>query len=103
MTHKVVFSERAERQLAGIDGWIAAASSPITARRFVGTIRRYCNHLSHFPDLGRSREDLYPGLRSISVERRTTIVYSVTDEVVEIIGVFYGGRDVMERIRHNED
>jgi len=88
MTHKVVFSARAERQLAALDEWIAAASSPTTARRFVSTIRRQCDNLSSFPELGRSREDIHSGLRSISVERRTTIVYSVTDEVVEIIGVF---------------
>jgi toxin ParE1/3/4 len=52
-------------------------ASRATAQRFVGRIR----------------DDLAPGLRTVPFERRAVIAYRVIDDMVEITNVFYGGRD----------
>lgn len=39
------------------------------------------------------RDDLRPGLRTISWRRRVTIALVVEEAVVVIVGIFYGGRD----------
>jgi toxin ParE1/3/4 len=42
---------------------------------------------------GQKRDDLLPGLRTIGFERRITIAFVVTADIVLIEGVFYGGQD----------
>jgi len=44
--------------------------------------------------MGRKAEDLGPDLRLHPFERRAMIVYRVTPETVEVLGVYYGGRDL---------
>ncbi len=43
--------------------------------------------------IGVARDDLRPGLRICGFRRRVTIAFVVTEENVEILGIFYGGRD----------
>jgi plasmid stabilization system protein ParE len=43
--------------------------------------------------LGRARDDLRPGLRTIGFRRRVVIAFAVHEDTVEIHGVFYGGQD----------
>jgi toxin ParE1/3/4 len=52
-----------------------------------------CQRIGIVPHGGRSRDDLAAGLRTVPFERRAVIDYRVTDEIVEITNVFYGGRD----------
>jgi hypothetical protein len=42
---------------------------------------------------GQKRDDLLPGLRTTGFERRVTIAFIVTDNIVLIEGIFYGGQD----------
>lgn len=51
-----------------------------------------CDRLKEFPFVGVARDDLRPGLRTLGFRRRVVIAFAVTDETVEIIGVYYGGR-----------
>ena len=56
----------------------------------------YCRtQLGTFPLSGRSRDDLYPGLRVIGFKKRVAIAYLVDSEqhIVSIIGIFYGGQN----------
>jgi len=46
-----------------------------------------------FPYIGVARDDLRPGLRTIGFRRRVVIAFAVTEEAVEVLGVFYGGSD----------
>ena len=43
--------------------------------------------------IGRPRDDLEPGLRTIPFERSAVIAYKVEDDRVRIGNVFYGGRN----------
>ena len=39
------------------------------------------------------RDDIRPGLRVINYKKRTVIAYAVLNDLVSILGVFYGGQD----------
>ena len=93
MRYRIVFSPEAEAQLAGIFRHIAREASPDTAERFVNAIIDYCEAFDMFPQRGTSREDLRPGLRTIGFRRTATIAFSIAEEIVTIVGVFYGGQD----------
>lgn len=93
MTWRVVFSPEAEEQLAGLYRYVAAAASPNVAARYLDAIVSYCESLPSFPHRGTRRDDVRPGLRITSYKKRAVIAFDIDNEVVSIIGVFYGGRD----------
>jgi len=51
---------------------------------------------------GRSRDVLYPGLRTVPFERAAVIAYLVRDGWIEVTNVFYGGRDYEALYREEE-
>jgi plasmid stabilization system protein ParE len=63
------------------------------ADRYAGAIIDQCEKLENFPFRGSARDEVRPGLRTISFRRRVTIAYSVIDEHVTILGVYSGGQD----------
>jgi len=83
----------AEADLAELYHYVAEQSG--SHERAIGYIRRIraaCEKLKTFPEVGRLRDDLRPGVRVL--ERRVIIVYLVLPSGdVEIGCVFYGGRD----------
>lgn len=92
-TYTVVFKPEAEDNLDGLYDFIADASSPIVASRYVESIVAYCLGLSDFPYRGPARDDIMPGLRSISYHSRTLIIFNVEEDRVVVQGVFYGGQN----------
>jgi toxin ParE1/3/4 len=96
---RVLFTASAERQLDRLHRYIAERASEPAADRYVGRIISFCEGLSIFPLRGAAREDLLPGLRTIGFERRATIAFMVTDHVVLVEGVFYGGQDFEANFR----
>jgi toxin ParE1/3/4 len=90
---EVIYRPEASADLRHIFAVIAELSgSNIIARRFVDRIIARCYRIGDVPRGGRPRDDLSPGLRLVPFERTAVIAYRVT-EVVEILNVFYGGRD----------
>ena len=85
----------AEADLDDIYRYIAEQSgSPETAISYVRRVREWCEHLRIFPLAGRSRDDLRPGVRITTFERRIVIAYTVLPSGdVEIGRFFYGGRN----------
>jgi toxin ParE1/3/4 len=53
-----------------------------------------------FPERGRRRDDLRPGLRIIGFGRRVTIAFHVTGDRITIDRVLYGGRDLTQVLRN---
>lgn len=93
MSYRVVFSPEAEEQLVALYGYIAVAASPSIAAKYTEAIVSYCESLCTFPHRGTMRDDVRPGLRITNYKKRAVIAFSVDDEQVSIIGVFYGGQD----------
>jgi toxin ParE1/3/4 len=94
---RVIFTPRAVRQIGSLHDYIASRAGVARADAFVGRIVTYCRGLGTFPARGAKRDDLLPGLRTISFERRATIAFVTMPDRVVIEGVFYGGQD-FERV-----
>lgn len=65
----------------------------------------YCEGVAVFPHRGRSREDLRPGLRTVSYRKRVVIAFSVDEAItqVTILGVFYGGQDYESSLSESDE
>jgi toxin ParE1/3/4 len=92
MAHRLAPQARAElssiwNHIVTESGNVAAADGVIDAI----TERFYV--LSQYPRMGRTRDDLRPGLRSLAVGQYV-IVYAIEDEDVQILHVFHGRQDI---------
>jgi toxin ParE1/3/4 len=90
--HRVFFHPRARRDLEDLYDYIADQGSPRQGRAFINRIKAYCLGFSEFPERGTRRDDIEPGVRVVGFRRRVSIVFSVTDTEVWILGIYYGGR-----------
>lgn len=94
MTRQVTYTLQADQQLFDLFEWIVATSGyEDQAEHYVSAILDFCDDLASFPFIGVARNDLMPGLRVVGFRRRVTVAYVVTEEIVEILGIYYGGRD----------
>jgi len=89
-TYHVSFAPEALRQLVAIDEYLTAAGVPDS--QFVFSIVDYCESLATFPQRGRDRSDIDPGLRITGYKKRVAIAYTVDADTVNILGVFTAGR-----------
>jgi toxin ParE1/3/4 len=58
--------------------------------------------LSTFPERGRRRDDIRPGLRVVGFERRVAIAFRVLKTRVEIVSIAYGGREFERELRKSK-
>lgn len=93
MSRRVTYSPSALDQLSELYDYIARVGEPASAERFVSSIVDFCDELATFPYRGIARDDLRPGLRVLGFRRRATIAFTADDATVDILGVFYAGRD----------
>ena len=49
--------------------------------------------LGQLPMKGKARDNLLPGLRLFPFERVAVIAYRISSDEVEVLNIFYGGRD----------
>jgi toxin ParE1/3/4 len=92
MAHSLAPQARAE--LSTIWAYIVKESGNVAAADGVidAITERFCL-LAQYPRMGRSRDDLRPGLRSFAVGEYV-IVYTIEREDVEILRVFHGRQDI---------
>jgi toxin ParE1/3/4 len=99
VVHKVVFRDDAVADLTALYDYIANNNSPEIAIGYIRRIQEACMRLASFPERGRRRDDILPGLRTIGFERRATIAFRVLKTRVEIVSIAYGGRDFERDLR----
>jgi toxin ParE1/3/4 len=58
--------------------------------------------LEEFPERGMPRDDLVPGLRTLLLDRRITVAFMVARDQVDILRIFYAGRDYEGELRDRE-
>ena len=92
MTREVSFRPDAKADLRGLYDHIANEAGAATAGHYVDQLAAACLRLRDFPERGRRRDDIAPGLRTIAFERRVLIAYRVLPGTVEIVAILYGGR-----------
>lgn len=62
-----------------------------------------CDGLLDFPRQGLARDDLRRGLRIVTYARRVVIAYRIRDDGIEVVRVFYGGRNYEALLRDAGD
>lgn len=102
MHYRVVLSPEAEAQLQALRRHIAKAAGRDVAARYTRAIVDFCRTLSTFPHRGTKRDDVQRGFRTVGFRRRATIVFSVGDDLVTVVGVYYGGQDFEAALRDDE-
>lgn len=91
---KVNFRPEAEADLIGLYDYIATEAGLDVAGSYIDRIETACLSLADFPERGRRRDDIRPGLRVIGFEGRASIVFLVSKNDVVIVRILYGGRDL---------
>jgi toxin ParE1/3/4 len=89
---QVELSQLALADLERIGDWVAANAGTDVALAYLDRIESACARLADFPQRGTPRDDLGPGVRTISFEGRATIAYRIEAHAVLILGVFHAGR-----------
>lgn len=93
MPHRVRLTETAFRDLQSISDYLADVAGEDVAATHDAQLKAACSSLTDFPRRGRLRDEIYPGLRSISFARFVTIFYAVGTDDVKIIRVIHSRRD----------
>ena len=86
------FTPEAKRDLEEIDAYLSA-DDPAAAARVLVAIRERCRALADRPEMGRSREEFAPGLRS-SVVHRFVLFFRAVEEGIEVVRIIHGARDI---------
>lgn len=89
----VVFAPEARDDLFRIHDWIESSSSPAVALSFVERLEAHCLSFDLAAERGTRRDDIRPGLRVAGFERTLTLAFSVDDDTVTFLRVFYAGKN----------
>lgn len=74
--------------------WIAG-ESPRTAHRLLDEIEAVVGLLQEYPEIGRQRDELRPGVRSFRIDRfRHVVFYRLESDVVILLRLIHGARDM---------
>jgi toxin ParE1/3/4 len=96
----VIRSEQAEQDVADILAYLGERN-PDAADRLAEAIDARCARIANFPEIGRSRDDLAPGLRSVVIDRYV-LFYRASEEAISMVRVLHGARDI-DRIMRASD
>ncbi|KAB1072086.1 type II toxin-antitoxin system RelE/ParE family toxin [Methylobacterium planeticum] len=102
MTSRVRFSPEARDDLLALRRYIAGEAGAAAAAAFTEAIVAYCESFATFPERGRRRDDIRPGLRVIGFRRRATIAFALHGTDVLVLGVLYAGRDIERALRDHD-
>jgi toxin ParE1/3/4 len=87
------FTVLASRDLESILDYLAEQSSIDAAESFLEKVNQKCQNLVNFPSLGRSRDELFPGIRSLPIDQYL-IFYRLQEEEIEIVRIVSGYQDL---------
>ena len=106
MTERITYTPEAQQQLEDLDNWITANAGPEISQQFISAIIDHIEGIPAFPDAGRNRDDVRPGVTTTSFRRRTVVAYEVassaTGLTVIVLGVFHRGPDWETALREKE-
>ncbi len=94
MTHSVTVRPSALADLTAIYDWVADEAGAEIAGAYRKRLLAACSSLGDFPSRGSRRDDLAPGVRTISFEGRALIAYVIRGQAVDVLRILHHGRDV---------
>lgn len=71
--------------------------------RILRSFNQKCQQLVRFPNLGRKRDDLKPGLRALPIEEGYTIFYTIADDEIRIVRILSGKRNLQALFANLEE
>lgn len=89
---KVLKRPLAETDLEEI-WWYIAQDNPDAADSLLDAIEECCRALAQFPKMGRSRDELHPGVRSLAVGNYL-IFYLLIPDGIEVVRILHGMMDI---------
>lgn len=89
----VILAPEARDDLIALYDWIAAAAHPRTALGYIERIEAFLEGMRVASERGTRRDDIRPGLRIVSFERRVTVAFTVDTASVVVLRIFYAGRN----------
>jgi toxin ParE1/3/4 len=95
------FTVPASRDLEAIIDYVAEQSSVDRSEAFLNKVNKKCQRLVQFPEMGRRRDELAAGVRSLPVESYL-IFYRSIEEGVEILRVVSGYQDLETLFEENK-
>lgn len=93
MTPQFYLSQPAIQDIEEIADYIASQTRLEQAERFLSKLDAQFARITQFPNLGRPRDEILPGLRSLAMDSYL-ILYTVTESRVDILRVVSGYRDL---------
>jgi toxin ParE1/3/4 len=72
---------------------LEASQSFQTAQQFTERLLARCDRIGNAPSGGAPRPDLGPDIRMVPFEHHAVILYREVEAAVDIVNVFYRGRD----------
>jgi toxin ParE1/3/4 len=100
LRYHVQFSPSARADLREISQYLHNQGGGRAAIAYVDSIIDYCLRFETFPARGMAQDHIRPGLRLVGYRRKATIAFRIEEDIVTIVRVFHGGRDI--RFEDNE-
>jgi toxin ParE1/3/4 len=97
---RLILSRRAKEDLLEIWEFIADHDE-IAADRYIDHLRDRALELLHFPELGRARNEIFSGLRSL-LARNHLLFYRFERQEVQILRILHGSMDLPNQAFENE-
>jgi toxin ParE1/3/4 len=99
MRYRVVLSQPAQFDIAAQHDYLLIVAGSKVAIEQTEAIQAYCDGFDVHPRRGQARDDILTGLRVIGYRNRATLLFTVEDDRVTFLRVFYGGQDWPTRFR----
>ncbi|MDX2143490.1 MAG: type II toxin-antitoxin system RelE/ParE family toxin [Rhodospirillaceae bacterium] len=93
MAKPVLVTAKAKADLSAISDFTDATWGPPQRRAYLGEIKTRMMALGLMPGLGRRRDELNPGWRTLPCGSHV-ILYIERDDRIEILRVFHGRQDI---------
>ncbi len=93
MTQKFRLTEPAIKDIEQIADYIAKQSGLVQSELFLNKLDAKFTKIAKFPNIGRQRNEILPGIRSISIDNYL-ILYMPIGQDVEIFRVISGYRNL---------
>jgi toxin ParE1/3/4 len=90
---QLVRTDLAEQDLAQILEYLDERS-PVAADRLAAELDDACRLLAAQPGLGRPRDELAPGIRSVVIEKKYVVLFRVTDDAIVVVRIVHGAMNL---------
>ncbi|MFM8717111.1 MAG: type II toxin-antitoxin system RelE/ParE family toxin [Spartobacteria bacterium] len=97
---KLLLAPRTKEDILEIWEFIAAHDE-VAADRYIDHLRDRALELIAFPQLGRTRDEIQPGLRSL-LARNHLIFYRLQDAEIQVLRILHGSMDLPNQEISNE-